>query len=183
MAYEGGHTWGEHMYYEEVKLTEKNKARVRQFYEEFFNRRQREAIDEAFLQTYVHHTPEVPGEKLAYEEYREHMLLLARAFPRMKVSIEDQVAEGDKVTTRFRIYGVQEGDLPNIPSRGRQINVEVINIFTIRDGRIAEGWESYDSLDMAIQLGIAQVVSTLIKGSQEKGYFPEGHDFDHDYNV
>ena len=164
------------MYYEEVKHEEDNKAKVRQFYEGFFNERRWELVDEAFLPSYVHHTPEVPGERMAYEEYREHMLLLARAFPHMKVSIEDQIAEHDKVMTRLRMQGVQEGDLPGIPASGREINVEVISIFALRDGRMAEGWESYDSLDMAIQLGIAQVVSTLSKGPQEKGYFPEPHE-------
>jgi len=166
------------MYYEEVKQVKENKAKVRQFYEEFFNDSRRETVDEMFLPSYIHHTPEVPGEKMAYEEYREHVLVLARAFPHMKVSIEDQIAEGDKVTTRFRLYGAQEGDLPGIPASGRQINVEVISIFTIRDGRFAEGWETYDSLDMAIQLGIAQVVSTLSKGPQEKGYFPDVDHYD-----
>jgi hypothetical protein len=47
----------------------------------------------------------------------------------------------------------------------------------VKSGRIAEGWEIYDSLDMAIQLGVAQVVATLSKGKQEKGYFPDWEDY------
>lgn len=47
----------------------------------------------------------------------------------------------------------------------------------VRDGRITEGWELYDSLDVAIQLGAAQVVSTLSKGPQEKGYWPGRKDY------
>lgn len=52
-----------------------------------------------------------------YEEYREHVLMLSRAFPHMKVTIEGQVTEGDEVATRFTMYGIQEGDLPGIPRR------------------------------------------------------------------
>jgi len=52
-----------------------------------------------------------------------------------------------------------------------------MTIMSVKGARIVEGWEVYDSLDMAIQLGIAQVVSTLSKGRQEKGYFPGWEDY------
>lgn len=160
------------MYYKELKPEMENKAFVRRFYEDYYNNRRLEMIDEMFSPSYVHHTPEVPEGKMSYEEYREHMLQLSRAFPHMKVIIEDQIAEKDKVTTRFTMYGTQEGDLPGIPAKGREIKVPVISILKVQGGKITEGWELYDSLDMAFQLGVAQVVSTLSKGPQEKGYFP-----------
>ena len=166
------------MYYEEMKHEKENKAYVRRFYEEFFNERHHDAIDEMFLPSYVHHTTEAAEEKMNFEEYREHMLLLARAFPHMKVVLEDLIAEENKVTARYTMYGIQEQDLPGIPAKGKQIKVEVITIVRMQDGKMAEGWECYDSLDMAMQLGIVQIVSTLEKGPQEKGYFPEG-----EYNV
>lgn len=114
---------------------------------------------------------------MGYEEYREHMLMLARAFPHMKATIEGQIAERDKVVTWFTLQGTQEGSLPGIPARGKKISVEVISILRMQGGKIAEGWESYDSLDMAMQLGIAQIVSTLQKGPEEKGYFPGGQEY------
>lgn len=114
---------------------------------------------------------------MSYEDYREHMLLLSRAFPHMKVVIEDQVAEDDKVATRYTMYGTQEGDLPGIPAEGREIKIPVMTILKVQGGKIAEGWELYDSLEMAIQLGVAQIVSTLSKGPQEKGYFSGGEDY------
>lgn len=160
------------MYYKELKPEMENKALVRRFYEDYYNNRRLEMIDEMFSPSYVHHTPEVPEGKMSYDEYREHMLLLSRAFPHMKVAIEDQIAENGKVTTRFTMYGTQEGDLPGIPAKGREIKVPVISILKVQGGKITEGWELYDSLDMAFQLGVAQVVSTLSKGPQEKGYFP-----------
>ena len=160
------------MYYEEMNAEKENKALVRRFYEDYYNRSRLDAIDDMFDPSYVHHTTEVPEGKMDYEEYRDHMLTLSRAFPHMKVAIEDQIAEKDKVVTRFTMYGIQEGDLPGIPSRGREIKVAVMTILAVKGDRIAEGWELYDSLDMAIQLGVAQVVSTLSKGREEKGYFP-----------
>ncbi len=165
------------MYYEKLKPEKENKTLVRRFYEDYYNKGHLEMIDEMFSPSYIHHTTEVPDGIMNYEDYREHMLLLSRAFPHMKVVVEDQVAENDKVTTRFTMYGTQEGDLPGIPSEGREIKVPVITILRVQDGRIQEGWELYDSLDMAIQLGVAQVVSTLSKGPQEKGYYQGGEDY------
>jgi len=166
------------MYYKELRPETENKSLVRRFYEDYYNNRRLDMIDEMFSTSYVHHTPEVLEGKMGYEEYREHILVLSRAFPHMKVTIEDQVAEEDKVATRFTMYGTQEGDLPGIPSQGREIKVPVMTIMKVHGGKITEGWELYDSLDMAIQLGVAQVVSTLSKGPQEKGYFPGGEDYD-----
>jgi len=169
------------MYQERMKTEKQNKKFVKGFYEEFYNDMRHEIIDEIFSPDYVHHTAEVPGEKMDYEEYREHMFTLARAFPHMKATIDDQMAEGDKVTTRFTIYGIQEGDLPSIPARGKQVKIAVITILKIKDGRIIEGWESYDSLGMAMQLGTVQIISTLGKGQHEKGYFYFSGG--HEYNV
>jgi steroid delta-isomerase-like uncharacterized protein len=165
-------------YYEEVKPEKENKAYVRRFYEEYYNKGRLEAIDDMLSPSYVHHTSEVPEGEMNYEEYREHILLLSRAFPHMKVVIEDQIAERDKVTTRLTMYGTQEGDMPGMPAKGKDIKVAVITIFKVQDGRIVEGWEAYDSLDMAIQLGVAQIVTTLSKGPQEKGYFPNWKDYE-----
>lgn len=67
------------MYYKELKPEMENKAFVRRFYEDYYNNRRLEMIDEMFSPSYVHHTPEVPEGKMSYEEYREHMLQLSRA--------------------------------------------------------------------------------------------------------
>ncbi len=165
------------MYQEKMGVESDNKALVRRFYEDYYNNSRRDAIDDMFDPSYVHYTPEVPEGKMSYEEYREHMLTLSRAFPHMRVAVEDQVAERDRVATRYTMYGIQEGDLPGIPSRGNEVKVAVMTIMSVKSGRIVEGWEVYDSLDMALQLGVAQVVSTLKKGPQEKGYFPGWEDY------
>lgn len=165
------------MYQERMTVESENKALVRRFYEEYYNNSRLDAIDDMFDPSYVHHTPEVAEGKMSYDEFREHMLTLSRAFPHMRVAVEDQVSEKDRVATRYTLYGTQEGDLPGIPARGNEIKVAAMTILSVKDDLIVEGWEVYDSLDMAIQLGVAQVVSTLSKGKQEKGYFPGWEDY------
>ncbi|WP_128860196.1 ester cyclase [Methanocella paludicola] len=165
------------MYQEKMSVESENKALVRRFYEDYYNNSRLDAIDDMFDPSYVHYTPEVSEGKMSYEEYREHILTLSRAFPHMRVAIEDQIAEKDRVVTRLTMYGIMEGDLPGIPAKGQEVKVDVITIMAVREGKIVEGWEQYDSLGMSIQLGVAQIVSTLKKGPQEKGYFPGWEDY------
>jgi predicted ester cyclase len=66
--------------------------------------------------------------------------ILRPAFPDLTVEIHDQVAEGDKVTTRKTLRGTHRGELFGIPATGRQIAIEVIDIVRVRDGRYVEHW-------------------------------------------
>lgn len=149
-----------------------NKELVSRFYENFYNRRNLEAIDDFFSAEYIHHTPDVMERKLDYQDYRKRELQISNAFPDLIRSIEDQVEEEDKVVTRSIMKGTHTGNMPNIPATGRTINVEYIVINRIQDEKIIEGWESYDSLGMYMQLDVIHMVSTLGKNRQERGYYP-----------
>jgi predicted ester cyclase len=98
---------------------------------------------------------------------------MSSAFPDLTRSIEDMIAEGDKVVTRSVMKGTHTGNLPNIPATNRQIDVECIVINRVQDGEIVEGWESYDSLGMYLQLEVIHMVSTLGKSRKfYRGDFP-----------
>jgi steroid delta-isomerase-like uncharacterized protein len=149
-----------------------NKELVSRFYENFYNHRNLEAIDDFFSTEYIHYTPDVMDRKLDYQDYRKRELQLANAFPDLRRSIEDQVEEGDKVVTRSIITGTHTGNMPSIPATGRTIRVESIVINRVQNGKISEGWESYDSLGMYMQLDVIHMVSTLSKSRRERGYYP-----------
>jgi predicted ester cyclase len=70
-------------------------------------------------------------------------------------TIEDQIAEGDKVVTRFAFSGCQMKDLPEIPSNGGCFNVSGVTISRVADGKIVEEWMYMDELGMRRQLGVA----------------------------
>lgn len=108
-----------------------------------------------------------------YQDFRKRELQLSSAFPDLRRSIEDMIAEGDKVVTRSVMTGTHSGNLPNIPATNKQINVESIIINRVQDGKIAEGWEAYDSLGMYLQLEVIHMVSTLGKSKKfHRGDFP-----------
>jgi len=169
------HNTGKGRTAEEMARMKGNKALIRRFSEEFFNRRNFGVIDELFSPSYVHHTPDVPGYTMDFQDFRKRELQLVNAFPNFRYSIEDQIAEGDKVTTRSIMTGTHTGNLPNIPATGRKVEVRSIVIHRIKNGKFEEGWEAYDSLGMMMQLDVIHMVTTLSRERHERGWFPASY--------
>jgi predicted ester cyclase len=79
--------------------------------------------------------------------------LYLRAFPDLKITFEDLMADRDRVITRWRLEGTQDGPLMGIAASRRRVNIEGIRIDRIADGRIVESWMQWDSLSMLEQIG------------------------------
>jgi steroid delta-isomerase-like uncharacterized protein len=132
---------------------EENKAIVRRFYDEFFNKGNLQIVTELHTSDYQHHDPNAPDPGGGAEGYIRRNSVFLKAFPDRQLTIEDQVGEGDKVATRITMRATQTGDLPGIPATGRPVTIESMHICRISDGRIAEEWELFDALGMLRQLG------------------------------
>ncbi len=78
----------------------------------------------------------------------------ARWVQRGRVTVEDMIAEGDKVVTRYTEQGTQQGDFMGIPAMGRTVTITGIEIMRCADGKIAEQWIEGDALGMMHQLGV-----------------------------
>ena len=72
----------------------------------------------------------------------------------MQLHIEDEIAEGDKITIRFTAHGTHQGELMGIPATGKEINVGGISMMCIASGKIMERWEEFDMMGMMQQLGV-----------------------------
>ena len=79
--------------------------------------------------------------------------LYLRAFPDLKITFEDVIADRDRVVTRWRLEGTQKGPLMGIAPSGRRVNIEGIRIDRIADGRIVESWMQWDTLGLLEQIG------------------------------
>ncbi len=84
----------------------------------------------------------------------ESFPLLFKAFPDSHWTIEDLIAEGDKVISRVVQRGTHETEWLGVPATGDKIEVGIINIFRIENGKIVQVWEQYDQLGWMMQLGI-----------------------------
>ncbi len=131
--------------------TEANKALVRRFIDEIFLRRDFTAVDELLAEDFTPHTwgPMPPGR----EGLKDAITRVSAGVSDARMTIEDMIAEGDRVAVRLTSSAVHSGEFMGMPASGRRYEIGEIHIFRIRDGRVAEHWHQADFLGMMRQLG------------------------------
>ncbi|MEU3660396.1 ester cyclase [Streptomyces sp. NPDC032940] len=133
-----------------------NKDLVRGFIDALFTKRDLGAVDDYLAEDFVNHDPPfgAPGDR---EGMRAAGALFRSAFPDWHSEPHQMIAEGDLVVEHFTATGTQEGELLGAPAPAqyRTVHLHGINIFRIRDGRIAEQWCRLDELGLLRQLGLA----------------------------
>ena len=134
-------------------MSEQNKAVARQVLE-IFGSGDLDALDELISANAVDHDTQNPYTDIGGPEGSKRTISMYRtAFPDLRLTVEDQIAEGDKVVTRWTATGTQEGDLPGLPASGNKTTVTGIGIDRFEDGKIVEAWNNWDTLGMMQQLG------------------------------
>ena len=115
------------------------------------------AIDEFITPNHVDHTlpPFLPTTP---EGTKQAIGMFLTAFPDLHLTVEDMIAEGDKVVTRFTSRGTQTGAFMGMPPTGKQVTVSSIVIARIADGKIVEEWGLDDQMGMLQQLGVIPVL-------------------------
>jgi steroid delta-isomerase-like uncharacterized protein len=130
--------------------SEENKRLIRHFFAGV-NARDMEAF-EVFAPDAVHHNP-FPGTPAGREGNKQRMLLLFAAFPDWQTTIEDLIAEGDKVVVRMTQRGTHRGTFFGLAATGKQVTVAGIAIFRLRNGQIVEEWLITDQLSAMQHIG------------------------------
>jgi steroid delta-isomerase-like uncharacterized protein len=133
---------------------EENKAVVRRFLEEVFSKGNLELVDDLFAPNYVLHDPAVQGEVRGPEGIKQYVDMYRSAYPDTRFTIEDQIAEGDKVVTRWTGRGTHQGELMGIPPTGQEVTVTGIEFDRVSGGKLEETRVNYDALGMMQQLGV-----------------------------
>ncbi len=128
-----------------------NKALVRQYYETVYNGRDLTAMDRFLAPTF---TSAGPGGAMDLAAHAQALALSQAALPDLQLTIEEQVAEGDTVVTRWSAHGTQQGVLFGIPPTGKHVTATAIHIHHMAAGKIMEQWEQFDALGMLHQLGV-----------------------------
>ena len=135
---------------------EENKALVRRFYDELLNKCNLAAADELVAADYVWHRPTGPDVH-GLEAMKQLVRTALKTLPDFYCTIEDMIAEGDKVATRFTAGGTHKGEFMGMPPTGNEVVVSGLAIERVADGKIAETWERYDTLSWAQQLGLVPI--------------------------
>jgi len=132
--------------------TDVNKSLIREFVNEFKNKANHDIVNDLFSPKFEHHfkDPRLP-------KGREGMKLLggivARAFPDVHATIEDLIAEDDKVVERTTALGTHKGEFNGVPPTGKSVEWTEIHVYRIEDGKVAELWSEIDFLGLLTQIG------------------------------
>ena len=135
-------------------MSEDNKAIARRFYSELVNQGDLSLADKLVVEDFVDHNPPGPDIAPGREGLKQVFSTFRSAFPDMRMTIEDQVAEGDKVVSRATASGTHLGDFMGIPATGKSFSMGIIDILRFEDGKIAERWGEADFMGLMQQLGV-----------------------------
>ena len=135
-------------------MSEENKAIARRALEEIFSAQgDLDVADELIAPNYIGHDPVSPEDVHGPEGVKEFASMYRNAFPDVQMSVEDQIAEGDMVVTRWIASGTHQGDFMGIAPSGNRVTVSGTSIERIVNGKIEETWDNYDALGMMQQIG------------------------------
>ena len=139
--------------------TEQNKSIVRRWVEEGWNKGNTALIDQLYTINFVQHEPAPPVPVNSAADLKRYMGMFCTALPDLHFTIEDLVAEGDRVVWRFTSCGTQRGEMMGIPPTGKSTTVTGIAIFRLENSRIAECWVNFDTLGMLQGLGVIPMLT------------------------
>lgn len=116
----------------DIDATTDNRAIVRRVLS-VFNSGDLVSLDEVVATTYTNHNAP-PGAPQGLEGRKQTVAMFRRAFPDLESTIEDEIADGDRVVVRVNLRGTNTGDFMGRPPTGRQVNVAGIDIFRVAGG-------------------------------------------------
>lgn len=131
-------------------MSNQNKLIARRIVEEVWNNQNYAAVDEHVARDFVGHSLE---EIRGPEGYKRFFAGLHQAFPDMHFSIEDVLAEEDKVAMIWTAEGTHRGEFLGVPSTGKRVTTSGITMGRIANGKVIEGWTAADMLGLLQQLG------------------------------
>ena len=131
-----------------------NKALIGRLYEEVWNQRKFEVINEIISPSHALQAPNVAGSAVGPDAYKRQVLRFLEGYPDLHWTIEDTIAEEDKVVACWTISGTQRGEYLGIPPTNKKVSVDGITIHHIANGKIMDSYSNWDALGMMQQLGV-----------------------------
>jgi predicted ester cyclase len=135
-----------------ISAEKDNKAIMRQFWS-VWEQGNIDLLDDLLAPEYVNHTLATPDLPSGPEGVKEVVRIFRSGVPDLRVVIEDMIAEGDRVATRYALEGTHGGDLFGIAPTGMHLSIKSMTVERLSGGKIVEHWRVTDELDMMRQLG------------------------------
>jgi steroid delta-isomerase-like uncharacterized protein len=134
-----------------------NKDVLNQFIEQLWNRGNFDLLDKLVAPRYtIHHDPGDPweGQTLSRDEFKKRVLYSRTAFPDLCFTINEFVAEKNRVVISWYLTGTHKGDLAQVPASGKKIRLSGLTIYYFSDGKINGHWQVIDQLAFLAQVGM-----------------------------
>ncbi len=123
-----------------MKTTELNKALVRRYFEEVLNQRRIQVFDDLADPHFVSYL--ASSDSISLQVYQQAIAGSLAALPDLHVTIQDQIAEGDKVVTRWVAKGTPQVEFAGIKPAGKAVTITAIHIHRMQDHKLVEHWEA-----------------------------------------
>jgi steroid delta-isomerase-like uncharacterized protein len=130
------------------------KATVRRLYEDVWNRRKLELVSDLFSPSHALHDSNFSGSSVGPEAYKIQVAMFLAAFPDLRFTVEDTVAEKDKLVASWTISGTHKGEFMGIRPTNKKVSIEGITIHYLANGKIIDSHTSWDALGLMRQLGV-----------------------------
>jgi steroid delta-isomerase-like uncharacterized protein len=138
-------------------MSEQNKALMRRAVEEVWNRENFAILKEVVADDFVIHAATPEAEIHGVEGAKQFVNMLHTAMPDIHFTIVDQVAEGDRVVTRWMAHGTHKGEFMGMPPTGKRVTLSATDIDRIANGKVVECWTTLDRAAMMQQMGLVPV--------------------------
>jgi steroid delta-isomerase-like uncharacterized protein len=150
----------------EIVNEEQNKTVVRRFIEQMWNQRKLELADELFAPDCITHQlrggPDTGGSARSPESVKHEAAAWLAGFPDLRFDLEQMIAAGDEVVSRYTMQATHTGSWMGFPATGKPVRVPMITIHRIRDGKIVEDWVLVGALVLFQQLGLVPDTAQII---------------------
>jgi predicted ester cyclase len=131
--------------------TEENKALIRSGFEAMSSK-DTSVFERIIAPSYINH--DMPAPAPGPEGFKQVVGAFFTAFPDMRVTIDDQLAERNLVANRGTFTGTHEAEFMGIPATGKQVMVKFIDIWRVENGQAVENWVQLDMMGLMVQLGV-----------------------------
>jgi steroid delta-isomerase-like uncharacterized protein len=149
-----------------ISAEKDNKAIMRQFWD-VWEQGNIDLLDDLLAPEYVNHTLATPDLPSGPEGVKEVVSMFRSGVPDLRVVIEDMIAEGDRVATRYALEGTHGGDLFGVAPTGRHLTIKSMTVERLSGGKIVEHWRVTDELDMMRQLGAIGTPESNLPSTEE----------------
>ena len=134
-------------------MSEENKTLERRMYEEIYNKKNLDAVEQFYAADWVCH-PWSPGMPSSLDGMKERMKQDFLALPDMQAKLDDMLSEGDKIACRWTATATHKGEFMRMSPTNKQLTMTGVHIDRIVDGKIVETWNYLDMIGIMQQLGM-----------------------------